>query len=101
MPEEGYRCLRVDGDAMTPLLADGAYVAYSETTEELAALSGNLVVAWIDGNPLVRWFEIAGRYGVLRSENPRANNSTYLVDLEEHAHHTTIRRVLWTSTPHP
>jgi hypothetical protein len=98
--EAVYRCLRVEGDAMVPLLADGAYVAYSDTAEPLHELTGSLVVAWIDGKPIVRWFELAGRYGVLRAENPKATMATYLVDFENSSPQPMIRRVLWTNTPH-
>ena len=101
-PEAPYRCLRNEGDAMVPVLADGAYVAYSEAEEPLESLAGSLVVAWLDGRPSVRWFELAGRYGVLRAENTQVANATMLVDLEDEGAATPlIRRVLWTNTPHP
>ncbi len=94
------RCVRVEGDAMAPILADGAHVAYSDTEEPYEALSGSLVVAWVQGVPLVRWFEISGRYGLLRAENPTHEPGTLLIDLDAPPHERSVRRVLWISTPH-
>ncbi len=44
---EACRCVRVEGDAMAPILADGAYAAYSAEAESYEALAGSLVVAWV------------------------------------------------------
>lgn len=94
------RCVRIEGDAMSPILADGAYVSYSDLEEDSDLLEGNLVVAWVDGRPLVRWFGRSGRYGVLRAENPAHDPATLLVDLSGPEASRRIRRVLWISTPH-
>src|SRR5262249_32140335 len=48
--------VRSEGNAMIPVVADGAFVAYAETEEPLDRLEGCLVVAWLQGRPLVRWF---------------------------------------------
>lgn len=94
------RCVRNEGDAMTPIVFDGAYVAYSDVEEGYEDLDGSLVVAWIDGRPLVRWFSRSGRFGVLRAENPTHDPATVLIDLDGHASSRRVRRVLWISTPH-
>ena len=94
------RCLRIDGDAMTPVVSDGAYVAYSDEEEEQAELDGSLVVDWVDGRALIRWFGISGRFGVLRAENPLHDPATVLFDLADSLETHRLRRVLWISTPH-
>lgn len=94
------RCLRIEGEAMAPILENGAYVTFSDTEEPADQLVGSLVVAWIDGQPLVRWFEISGRYGMLRAENPTHEPGTVLLDLDAPPHERVVRRVLWISTPH-
>jgi hypothetical protein len=98
---ENCRCVRVEGDAMAPILADGAYAAYSSFAEPYEVLSGSLVVAWIEGKPLVRWFEPAGSVAILRAENPRAEPGTLLMDLSGPPEARRVRRVVGTSTPHP
>jgi hypothetical protein len=94
------RCVRVNGDAMAPLISDGAYVAFSADDESLAALDGSLVVAWVENRPCVRWLEVSGRYGLLRPENPSEDAGTRLIDLDDPAAEHRVRRVVWISTPH-
>lgn len=85
---------------MAPVIADGGYVAYSDAEEDLDSLNHSLVVAWIEGQTLIRWFSRSGRFGVLRAENPAHESATLLFNVDESAHDRKIRRVLWISTPH-
>lgn len=94
------RCIEVVGDAMTPVVADGASVAYSAHDENADQLHNKLVVVWHEGQAMVRWFQNCGRYALLRAENPEANPSQMLIDLEDHEHPARFRRVLWINTPH-
>ena len=94
------RCVRVEGDAMTPVLASGARVAFAAEDEPVDQLHGSLVVAWIQGRPVVRWFQRSGEFGLLHAENPDHSPNLLLVDLNGPLHERRIRRVLWTRTPH-
>ncbi|QEH32758.1 LexA repressor [Aquisphaera giovannonii] len=94
------RCIRVQGDAMAPVVADGAAIAYSRQPEPAAHLDGKIVVAWIDEQPIVRWFQDCGQYGLLRAENPDTTPRQQLVDLRPGADAPRIRRVFWIDTPH-
>lgn len=94
------RCLQVADDSMAPIVAQGARVAFSSEIETATALDGQMVVAWIDGEPKVRWLRLSGSYGLLRAENPDASPSTVLVDLSSRRSATRLRRVLWIGTPH-
>jgi hypothetical protein len=94
------RCTDVVGDAMAPVVADGASVAYSAHEEGPDHLHNKLVVAWIEGQPMVRWFQHCGRYALLRAENPDTAPQQRLVDLEDADHPPRFRRVLWINTPH-
>jgi hypothetical protein len=94
------QCLRNVGEAMCPVVADGAYVVYGRPAEDLADLDGKLVVAWLDDDPLIRWFQLCGRYALLRAENPAAEVEQHLIDLESRPAERRICRVLWISTPH-
>ena len=69
-PSATAACIRIEGDAMSPIVADGAYVAFAKTRKSRPTLDGKMVVAWVDGQPMVRWFQHCGRYAVLRAENP-------------------------------
>ncbi len=94
------RCIDIVGDTMAPVVADGASVAYSAQDESAEQLHNKLVVVWIDGQPMVRWFQHCGRYALLRAENPETVPQQRLVDLEDTDHPPRFRRVLWINTPH-
>jgi hypothetical protein len=98
--ERECRCIRIEGSAMSPIVADGAYVAFGKTEENPADLDGKMVVAWVDDLPVVRWFQYCGRYAVLRAENPATTPATILIDLEDKTRASRLRRVLWINTPH-
>ncbi len=94
------RCIDIVGDAMAPVVADGASVAYSSQEENADQLHNKLVVVWHEGRPMVRWFQNCGRYALLRAENPDTNPPQILIDLEDHDQPARFRRVLWINTPH-
>ncbi len=94
------RCIRVKGNAMAPILADGASVAYSKYDEDPRQLDGKLVVVWLENQPTIRWFSHCGRYALLRAENPETVPQQQLVDLEAASEKTRVRRVLWIDTAH-
>ncbi len=94
------RCVFVSGDAMAPIVADGASVAYARDEDDVQHLDGKLVVAWLDNQPVVRWFQQCGRYALLRAHNPATTPQQVLVDLEDTKHTPRFRRVLWVNTPH-
>jgi hypothetical protein len=98
--ERDCRCIQVVGDAMAPILMDGAYVAFAKLEEPLAELDGKMVVAWVENQPIVRWFQYCDKIALLRAENPATVPNQLLVDLEERSEDFKIRRVLWINTPH-
>jgi Peptidase S24-like len=98
--ERDCRCIQVIGDAMAPILMDGANVAFAKSEEPLTGLDGKMVVAWIDDQPVVRWFQFCDKIALLRAENPAELPNQLLLDLETEAGDHKFRRVLWINTPH-
>ncbi len=98
--EEVALCVRVFGEDMAPVLGDGAYVAFSELAVDPIELHSKLVVAWIQGKPIVRWYQFAGSHAILVAENLTAAPTSILVPLVRESEHDKIRRVLWVTTPH-
>ena len=94
------RCVFVSGDSMVPIVSDGASVAYAKEEEDVQLLDGKLVVAWLDNQPIVRWFQQCGRFALLRAQNPSTVPQQVLVDLEDNKQRPRFRRVLWVNTPH-
>jgi hypothetical protein len=94
------RCVQVSGDSMTPILADGASVAFAPGEEDTRQLDGKLVVTWVENQPLVRWFQHCGRFALLRAENPNTVPQQVLVDLEDQKQRPRFRRVVGFNSPH-
>ncbi|HEV3163610.1 MAG TPA: S24 family peptidase [Isosphaeraceae bacterium] len=94
------RYFRMEGNSMAPIVSDGAFVAFADSDEDTGELEGKLVVAWIDGRPMVRWFERSGRYALLRAENPAYEPGMTLLDLTGPPDQRRVRRILWIGTPH-
>ena len=95
-----FRTLRAADDSMAPIVAEGAHVAYAESESISESFHDKLVVAWIEGSAVVRWFQHCGRFALLRAENPGANPPSILVDHERDGNSSNFHRVLWISTPH-
>jgi SOS-response transcriptional repressor LexA len=86
------RCLEVPDDAMGPVLSRGMTVAFAAEAEPPTALDGRMVVARIDGQVFVRWFEDCGDHGVLRAEDESERPIRVDLTADDPA---SIRRVLW------
>jgi Peptidase S24-like len=95
-----YRSLRVADDSMAPIVAEGAHVAYGEPEPISEAIDEKLVVAWIEGKAVVRWFQHCGKFALLRAENPTVSPPTTLIELDRTGKSVRFHRVLWISTPH-
>jgi len=94
------RCIKVSGDAMAPVVADGASVAFAREEEDPRQLDGKMIVTWLENQAVVRWFQYCGRFALLRAENPATVPQQLLVDLEDTRQRPQFRRVLWINTPH-
>ncbi len=86
------RCLTIPDDSMSPVLPRGTSVAFAPVSESPATLDGRMVVAWVDGLALVRWFEDRGDHGLLHAED--RNEPVRRVDLGPDVP-SSPRRVLW------
>jgi phage repressor protein C with HTH and peptisase S24 domain len=95
-----FRCIRVRGDSMAPILADGAVVGIAELTEDPESLNGVLVAARIDDRTIVRWFQIAGQVALLRAEDPSFEPEVVPISPEDPGELVPFWRVLWAYTPH-
>ncbi|HWE35622.1 MAG TPA: S24 family peptidase [Isosphaeraceae bacterium] len=94
------RCVRIEGDDMAPIIADGGTVVIAAEAEGPDELDGRLVLARVEGREVVRWFRRSGRFALLRAENPAAEPGTLLLPLDGPDGPPDLRRVLWVSTPH-
>jgi len=97
---QAYRSLRMPDDSMAPIVAEGALVAYAEPEPISESIQEKLVVAFVDGESVVRWFQHCGRFALLRAENPGVSPSSILIEFDQPGNLTQLHRVLWISTPH-
>ena len=92
------RHLRVGDDSMAPIIAEGAYVTYAEAEPASVSLHDKMVVTWVEGRPVVRWFQHCGRFALLRAENVAVTPTSTLIELEDDDQQ--FHRVMWICTPH-
>ena len=97
--EDGRRVIN-KGDAMSPIVANGASVVFASSEEDPATLDGKLVVAWVDGTPRIRWFEVCGDHARLRAESSEAEPYQLAFDVDGESEDDRVRRVLWIRTSH-
>lgn len=58
--------VRLEDDAMHPILPAGSVVAIDRTQTDPAQLQGRIVAACPDGRPMIRWLELSGKHLILR-----------------------------------
>ena len=68
--------VRLEDDAMHPILSSGSVVAVDRALTDPKQLQGKLVAAWPDpeGLPMIRWLEVSGRHLILRPNQPSAEH---------------------------
>lgn len=62
--------VRLEDDAMHPILPAGSVAAVDRAMNEPEQLQGRLVAACVDRKPMIRWLEISGRHLILRPNQP-------------------------------
>ena len=68
--------IRLEDDAMAPILPIGSVVAVDRSSRDPTMLAGRLVAACVEGRAMVRWLELSGRHLILR---PNAAGRAYPV----------------------
>src|SRR5579872_4458186 len=78
---QNVRCVRVAGDGMAPLIADGSLVAIDLSQFDHAALNNAVVLAWHkDFGVMLRRLKKFGAAEVLVTESDRGGSSTLTLD---------------------
>jgi hypothetical protein len=72
--------VRVDDDAMHPILPAGSIVAIDRSLTDPIAVQGRIVAACPAGTPMIRWLEVSGRHIILRPN--RAGGEHPIIPLE-------------------
>lgn len=87
--------VRLEDDAMSPILPSGSVVAVDRAIRDPSRLSGRLVAACVDGEPMVRWLELSGRHLILRPNVPSREHATIPIELDGMAPELIVGQVVW------
>ncbi|RUL89268.1 helix-turn-helix domain-containing protein [Tautonia sociabilis] len=91
--------LRVEDDAMHPILPEGSVVAIDRTIREPNVLEGRIVAARVEGRAVIRWLELSGRHLILRPNRPGPGSPTVALEPsvigEEAAVGPILGKVVW------
>jgi hypothetical protein len=87
--------VRLDDDAMHPILPQGSVVAIDRAITDPQRLQGRLVAACPEGKPMIRWLDISGRHLILRPHQPGRDHPMIPVELSGLDSHMIIGQVVW------
>lgn len=87
--------VRVEDDAMSPILPAGSVAAIDRSDARPVDLQGRIVAARRDGELLIRWLDLSGRHAILRPNNSGPLSPLISVVLDEAPIDFIVGRVVW------
>jgi hypothetical protein len=87
--------VRLEDDAMAPILPSGSIVAIDRAVKSPQQLQGKMIAACPDGVPMVRWLEISGRHVILRPNAPAPEFPMIPVELGDKESSPVSGQVVW------
>lgn len=87
--------VRLDDDAMHPILPRGSVAAVDRSVIEPERLQGRLVAAMPDGEAMVRWLDISGRHLILRPNQPSRDYPIVPAEWDGKPSSVLIGQVVW------
>jgi hypothetical protein len=87
--------VRLEDDAMHPILPSGSIVAVDRSVTDPQQLQGRIVAACPDREPLIRWLEISGRHLILRPNQPTRDHPMVPVEIDGQPDGMIIGQVVW------
>jgi hypothetical protein len=87
--------VRLDDNAMFPILPSGSVVAVDRSMTDPLRLQGKMVAASPDGVPMIRWLDISGRHLIFRPNLPSREHPLIPMELDESAEGPILGQVVW------
>lgn len=87
--------VRLEDDAMAPILPAGSVVAIDRSVTDPIKLQGRMVAASVDGVSMVRWLEVTGRHLILRPNNPSKDHPLIPVEFDGPHAGLILGQVVW------
>lgn len=86
--------VRLEDDAMHPILPAGSVVAIDKTVRDPQMLQARLVAANVDGKGLIRWLDLSGRHLILRPNQASRDFPMIPIELDDDTS-PIIGQVVW------
>jgi hypothetical protein len=87
--------VRLDDDAMYPILPAGSIVAVDRSVTDPRALQGRMVAAMPEGIPMIRWLDLSGRHLILRPNQASREHPLIPVELNGSQISPVLGQVVW------
>lgn len=87
--------VRLEDDAMYPILPAGSVVAVDRAVTSPELLHGRLVAACPEGVPMIRWLDLSGRHMILRPNQPNRDHPLIPVELNGLHSDVIVGQVVW------
>lgn len=87
--------VRLEDDAMYPILPAGSVVAIDRHDTDPRRLQGRMVAASPEGVPVIRWLDISGRHMILRPNQPSREHPLIPIELDGPVRDLIIGQVVW------
>ncbi len=86
--------VRLDDDAMFPILPEGSIVAVDRAMRDPHRLQGRIVAANPGGRPMIRWLDVSARHMILRPNQPGRDHPMVPIEIDAEPS-PIIGQVVW------
>src|SRR5262249_30732573 len=87
--------VRLEDDAMHPILPAGSRVAIDRSVTNPQLLQGRMVAAAPEGKPMVHWLDLSGRHMILRPHQPNREHPLIPIEMGGRGEGVIIGQVVW------
>ena len=87
--------VRLDDDAMFPILPAGSVVAVDRTITDPAQLQGKMVAAMPEGVPMIRWLDLSGRHLIFRPNQVSRDHPMIPLEIDPGGPAPILGQVVW------
>jgi hypothetical protein len=87
--------VRLEDDAMSPILPAGSVVAVDRAAHDPMQLHGRLVAARPEGQPMIRWLDVSGKHVILRPNQPSRDYPMIPLEVDPKGPSPIVGQVVW------